>query len=374
MVLALNYRTVGAWGTGLGRRLTSAEVDGNFWAIAQAIDTFTADDPVSISSISQSGNSITFHLTDTTTQGPFVLPIVSLTPRGDWTTATDYDYRDIVRDSVTGNLYLVLLPHTSSGTAMNPALTISGSPAFSLLVDAEEIAIAAAALVPPADPGPAFVQPTGEGEWITGTTYTLSAAVDSFKMLLFANSTGLMTVTVPDDATETSWEQGTVIALRQDNDYPVKVVAGGSAYVDPPEISNDVDLKTAFKGAVIWLMKTDGDYWIAWGDLARNVNYTPSASTVVTRSGNGIYYRNTSSSNRNLTVPPDSTGKFTENFVCHAVQLGSGYWEIVPGSGVTLNSYDVTAIGAIRTRAQGSAITLVRVSEDVWDVIGDIDT
>jgi hypothetical protein len=76
--MTLRYRTTGAWGTGLGVNLTAAQVDENFHTLDQAIDAVPAGEAgVGISNITVVGTSITFHLTDATTLGPFTIP----TPR-----------------------------------------------------------------------------------------------------------------------------------------------------------------------------------------------------------------------------------------------------------------------------------------------------
>lgn len=67
--MALVYRGNGAWGTGKGANLTAAEFDGNTWDLDQrivALETNPAA-PVEISNITQSGTTVTIHLSNGTT-------------------------------------------------------------------------------------------------------------------------------------------------------------------------------------------------------------------------------------------------------------------------------------------------------------------
>ena len=75
--MAVTYVTAGAWGAGNGGTpLTAATVDNNFWYVYGLITSIQASlpEPVQISNITQSGNTITIHMEDATTYGPFSLP------------------------------------------------------------------------------------------------------------------------------------------------------------------------------------------------------------------------------------------------------------------------------------------------------------
>ncbi len=63
--------------------------------------------------------------------------------RGDWTTATTYKLRDIVKDPTNQNVYIVNTTHTSSGSA--PIKTNAGLANFTLIIDAETAAASATA-------------------------------------------------------------------------------------------------------------------------------------------------------------------------------------------------------------------------------------
>lgn len=80
-MLSLLFRTLGAWGAGLGRNLTAAEVDGNFWAIKEAIEDLQDNPPAAngIASIVQvpGSASVTVYEDDGTTT---VLTLPTATP------------------------------------------------------------------------------------------------------------------------------------------------------------------------------------------------------------------------------------------------------------------------------------------------------
>lgn len=104
------------WGTGVGHNLTPAQVDVNFWNLKTAIEYLQENPPeaVSVSSVVQSANTITFYMTDGTTQGPFILPAAAITFRGDWAATTAYGVGDII--AANAGLYIVLTAHTSGAT------------------------------------------------------------------------------------------------------------------------------------------------------------------------------------------------------------------------------------------------------------------
>ncbi|KLK91430.1 hypothetical protein AA309_20260 [Microvirga vignae] len=108
------YRTAGAWGAGLGRNLTAAEVDGNFWELVQEIADIAANAPagVGIANITQLGTLVTFHLSDSTTR-QVTLPTSRLTWRGSWAAGTLYNVNDYFRVSGVG-VYVVKTQHTAA--------------------------------------------------------------------------------------------------------------------------------------------------------------------------------------------------------------------------------------------------------------------
>lgn len=75
---AITYRTTdySRWGAGLGANLAAAQVDGNFWALAQAI-VGLQENPATgptIVSVTSTGTGFSFILSDGTILGPIALP------------------------------------------------------------------------------------------------------------------------------------------------------------------------------------------------------------------------------------------------------------------------------------------------------------
>ena len=110
------YRTDGAWGAGIGRNLTPAEVDENFWDGLQRIVALEAlpAAPAGIDHFSITGRQLYVTLTDATVLGPYTLPVASFTDRGTWAPATPYSVLDTF--TINGGLYEVLFAHTSAGS------------------------------------------------------------------------------------------------------------------------------------------------------------------------------------------------------------------------------------------------------------------
>lgn len=125
-----NFRTDGAWGLGLGRRLTAAEADANIYEHDQAIAALQADrpEPNSIASISVVGSAMTIHMTDATTIGPLPLPVLSFKWRGAWTPFTLFDVLDTFIVEGVG-IYSVLSSHTG-GASFDPEIEAAGEPAL----------------------------------------------------------------------------------------------------------------------------------------------------------------------------------------------------------------------------------------------------
>lgn len=108
-----------------GANLTPDEVDGNFHDLDDRVQSIEDNPPAArgISEITQSGNSLFIEYTDSTQDGPFTLPDIPLTFRGEWTALTVYAQNDII--TANGATYLVLVAHTSD-TIFDPG-AVAGS-------------------------------------------------------------------------------------------------------------------------------------------------------------------------------------------------------------------------------------------------------
>jgi hypothetical protein len=68
-----------------------------------------------------------------------------------------------------------------------------------------------------------------------------------------------------------------------------------------------------------------------------------------------------------LTVPLNSSVAYTIGTQIHIAQTGAGQVTVTPAGGVTIN-----ATPGLKTRAQWSAVTLIKRGTDTWLAIGDL--
>lgn len=242
MALAdLKYVTTGTWGSGLARPLTAAEADGNVQTLRLAVQDLI-DNPiegVSISNITVSGREMLVYLSDSTTRGPFTLPIVYPRFRGEWAGATSYAVFDIFEATGYGT-YLVALDHTSSAGSFNPNDGNSGGDYY------VQIAGDPAATAP-------YVN-------ISTTTLTLNAT-HAGKYLRFTNPSGC-SVTLNAGVFTDNAE----IHFRQAASGAVTVSEGTSAVtITAP---TGFDTGSASLGAVFTLKHVTADEWDIFGKLA----------------------------------------------------------------------------------------------------------
>lgn len=119
--MTLHYRETDAvsarWtGNTGGVKLSAAQADENIWTLKSQIDAAQAAISASrsVGSITISGNEITFHMTDSTLEGPFTIPVAKLHGRGAWAPSTAYSENDTFY--INGTVYIVEFAHTSALT------------------------------------------------------------------------------------------------------------------------------------------------------------------------------------------------------------------------------------------------------------------
>jgi hypothetical protein len=82
---------------------------------------------------------------------------------------------------------------------------------------------------------------------------------------------------------------------------------------------------------------------------------------------NDSYIRVIRSNNVTVTVANDSNQSFATGTVITLIQGGNGIITLSPESGVTLNSFE-----GLSSSGQYSVIQLIKVSSNIWDVIGGV--
>lgn len=136
-ILTLVYRTLdmSRWGAGKGSRMSSTEVDENFWSIQQAVNQLTSNpaEPVNIAGITTdtTNNTFTIHMSDASTFGPFALPVATLTYTGNWQATHAYKSGNLFNED--DGLYFVNRAYTS-GTTFDPNAGDTNGPFAVLLV------------------------------------------------------------------------------------------------------------------------------------------------------------------------------------------------------------------------------------------------
>lgn len=132
-VLSLIFRTVGAWGAGIGHRLSAAQVDTNFYNIKLAIEDLFANRPlpISISSMERNGLELVVTL-DNGTVFRLPWPVLQFRYRGPWAPFTVYLAGDVFVEPGVG-LFSVLVDHTAPGI-FDRNLTLAGSAVLNMLM------------------------------------------------------------------------------------------------------------------------------------------------------------------------------------------------------------------------------------------------
>lgn len=159
----MKYRTTGAWGSGEGRRLTSAEIDQNFYDLVQRLDAVEADiaagaNPISM--ITSTGSSIYIHMTSGAVFGPIQLPVIRWSDTGNWSAGRSYFINDVFTVPGSG-IYHVLRDHVSDNE-FDAAYQVSGEDAYALLIavpnPAPIVSVTAEIVVLTADHANAYVR------------------------------------------------------------------------------------------------------------------------------------------------------------------------------------------------------------------------
>ena len=117
------------WGAGKGTRLTSLEVDLNFWELYDRLVQLEDNPPeaVNIASIVVIGAQFQVNMNDGSHFGPFDLPIAKFEWRGLWVNDGVYFKLDLVTVPQKG-LYMLMFPHTAPHTGpFDEAATDVGS-------------------------------------------------------------------------------------------------------------------------------------------------------------------------------------------------------------------------------------------------------
>jgi hypothetical protein len=235
----LKFVTTGAWGSGLARPLTAAEADGNVHNLAAAIQNLI-DNPVegvSVTNIAVSGRQVTFYMSDSSTYGPFTLPVATPRYRGQWAALASYAVLDIVQVAGYGT-YLVAVDHTAA-SSFDPARTVSGDTVY-------------VQIAPDANITPQVV-----------TTALGALTLDASHAGKYIRCTNLSGIEITLDAGV--FPANTEIHFRQVNSGPITIIASSDVAINVPI---GFDAGSDSLGAVFTLKHTTDDSWDIFGRLA----------------------------------------------------------------------------------------------------------
>jgi hypothetical protein len=124
--MTILFVSTGAWGSGLGRRLTVTEHDNNNWQFASrlaALEGATAYAGITGFGVTgptgSPGTLFTVEMSDGSSFGPYALPVAQFRSHGAYAGGASFTFNDIF--TVNGSLYIVNVPHVSP-TGFNPSL------------------------------------------------------------------------------------------------------------------------------------------------------------------------------------------------------------------------------------------------------------
>lgn len=110
--MTITFRdAIGAY-PGKGSKLTKGEIDTNFYELLLRIIDLESGGAFGLDSVEYNGSSITFNWSDSTSSGPFFLPVATFRARGLWTNDQVLLYLDVVTVPGVGT-FLVQIAHTT---------------------------------------------------------------------------------------------------------------------------------------------------------------------------------------------------------------------------------------------------------------------
>ena len=127
-------------------------------------------------------------------------------------------------------------------------------------------------------------------------------------------------------------------------------------------LETDTLLVKAGNGVTAW---TSLSYINSFPAVSRNAQTGTSYTPVLNDAGKMVEISNTSAIT--LTVPLNSSVAFPEGTQINILQTNTGQITVVGAGGVTVNGNP-----GLKIRAQWSFATLIKRSENVWVLVGDI--
>lgn len=370
--MALTYRTSGSWGSGKGSNLTPAEVDANFYQLTLDIAA-KAEQGVGIANFNVTGNQLTVVLTDHTLLGPFTLPTVTLTFKGEWLPDTDYFGGDVF--TAEGSTYLVTYNHTSDATFDPGANDGLGHDYYGLLLENPALSI-------PAGGGTDFVLAKNTGTdydlyWKQNNLATLADVIQSPGPTTgdLISWNGTQFTYVPQNevvgAAPNLSELGDVLPSPAPTDGQVVIwdaTAGAFTYGTPAGAAlstlSDVSIGTPIDKAALFFDLGSG----TWYNDYYGRQYVQNASGSYTITDDALDRTVTLSAATVVNLP--ANGALVSSASIQLRQSGSAPFHITTSAGATIN---VPLGYQAYSRGSGAVVNVhPRTTGDGYDLDGDL--
>jgi len=332
--IALTYRTNDntRWGTGQGSNLGSAEIDQNFWNLAEAIAGLeTASSlPNGIASITVVGTQMSITLTSGTVLGPFTLPVLMFNWRGAWEPGTNYAPLDTFIVAGVG-IFTVMEPYFSPVTFNPTQVGTDGNPVLNQLFGAtgNSLETLSDVLISNIQNGQTIEWNATAGQWQNvGPLGTMSLQNATAVAITGGTVTGLPTPTNPADAATKAYVDAAGL--------------GAASVADGDVIANITGAPHSPTGVTV-------------SALLDHVFGTTTVGTVMYRGGSGW-----------TALAPGTSGQFLKTLGAGIAPAwasgGSGVTDLAAGTGISTGGSDITSTGTVSLAAIATATLLANIS------------
>ena len=196
----------------------------------------------------------------------------------------------------------------------------------------------------------------------TTTAYTTNVFLPG--VLLTLSNAAAITLTVAPNV-DVALDVGTVIDFMQLGAGQVTVVQGAGVTINTAS-----SLRTRAQYSVCSLVKRATNTWVLMGDLeplGQTVNAQTGSTYTFVYSDMDKLVTASNGGAQTYTVPTNASVAYPVGVHIDLIQIGAGQVTIAAAGGVTVN-----ATPTLKTRAQYSAITLIKAATDTWYVVGDL--
>lgn len=164
------------------------------------------------------------------------------------------------------------------------------------------------------------------------------------------------------------WHEGVAVAV---NDLHTRTAAveSGKAPLASPALTGNPTAPTQSAGNDSTRLATTAfvQAAVTAGRRYAGINAQTGTTYTLVLTDDGKLVTCTNAGAITLTVPPNSSVAFPVGAQVDVAVMGAGMVTVTPGSGVTVNGTP-----SLVTRAQYSAVTLIKLATDTWLAVGDL--